>query len=209
MLYKANYTEISKKKDNDLSTFADQTITKIKANDRYASIATAFETYESSGTAYIKAFTNAVNGSKEQKRTKDQARINFLASAKSFCLLLGANSENDQTYITDAGFPLMKERSGSVSPTFIDLPLNIIVKSNAKGSLAISFKLVSRRDVRVTEVRVSLDAGETWLESTFFANQKGYITGLPSVKEAYVSLRNIGVNSLVSAWTTPTVVTII
>lgn len=202
--YTVNFSAIRRKTDVMLSTFAQETIANIKGNERYAALGAAFTDYEAKGNAYIAAYTAALNKGKKEISTKKQARIDYLAQTKSFGLLLSANSKDDQTYITDTGFPLSKERVISVSPTFLDPPYEIIVASNGDaGCLSIEFRLVSRSNTKLTQVRISFDKGETWQEDYYFYKLKNVISGLPSNTVCYVSLRNLGSDNLKSAWTEP------
>lgn len=206
--YTVNFSEIRRKSDVDLSTFAQETIANIKGNDRYASLGAAFTAYETKGNAYVAAYAAAVNKGQKEISAKKQARIDYLNETKSFSLLLGANSKGDQTYITGAGFPLTKEKVRSDSPSFIDPPFGIVVApyNNSVGSLSIEFKIVSRRDTKLTQVRISFDKGETWQDDYYFFKLKNVISGLPSNTSCYVSLRNLGPDNLKSAWTEPIII---
>jgi hypothetical protein len=189
-----------------LSTFAQETIANITDNERYKDLGAAFTDYEAKGNAYIAAFTAALNKGQKEVATKKQAKIDFLAQTKAFSLLLGANSKDDLTYITDTGFPLAKEKVVSTSLTFIDPPYGIRVASNgAAGCLSIEFKLMSRRSTKLTQVRVSFDKGLTWNDDYYFSKLKNVISGLPNNTTCYVSFRNLGPDNLRSAWTEPVI----
>jgi hypothetical protein len=204
--YTVNFTEISRKTDIKLSTFAQETIANIKDNERYKDLGAAFTDYEAKGNAYIAAFTAALNKGQKEVATKKQTKADYLAQTKAFSLLLGANSKDDLTYITDAGFPLSKVRSVSTSPSFLDPPFGIIVSSNGiAGCLSIEFKLKSRSNTKLTQVRISVDKGLTWDDDYYFYKLKNVISGLPNNTTCYVSFRNLGSDNLKSAWTEPVI----
>jgi hypothetical protein len=174
------------KYESDLKTlsFATTVVEKVTMQSEvYKDVKTLFDEVELAKNAYSTALdTWLAAKSSNNNRAKNDTKAALVSILEDFGAALRATCKGSETYILNAGMPLMEKRTTS-QPSVLDAPtVKELYSLRGAGCIFFYLKVPQKSRVKLIAMEWSDDDGKTWNGGYFYGTVRNKVTDLPSLK---------------------------